>query len=101
MPYSTDGAGKEHITNVSGNEIPELVTSVADWIETAPKELLNRFAITPQIYNDYKVLPRLLFGQYLAAQFKLLEQKADEAGIQYTIHYNSPVTDIIDLPEQN
>jgi uncharacterized NAD(P)/FAD-binding protein YdhS len=101
MPYSTDGAGKEHITNVSGNEIPELVISVADWIETAPKELLNRFAITPQIYNDYKVLPRLLFGQYLAAQFKLLEQKADEAGIQYTIHYNSPVTDIIDLPEQN
>jgi uncharacterized NAD(P)/FAD-binding protein YdhS len=101
MPYSTEGAGTEHITNVSGNEIPELVTSVAEWIETAPKELLNRFAITPKIYNDYKVLPRLLFGQYLAAQFLLLQQKADEAGITYTIHYNSPVTDIIDLPEQN
>jgi uncharacterized NAD(P)/FAD-binding protein YdhS len=101
MPYSTDGAGKEHITNVSGNEIPELVTSVADWIKTAPKELLDRFSITPQIYNDYKVLPRLLFGQYLAAQFDLLKQKADKAGIEYTIHYSSPVTDIIDLPEQN
>lgn len=100
MPYSTEGAGKEHITNVSGNEIPELVTSVADWIETAPKALLDQFAITPKIYNDYKVLPRLLFGQYLAAQFTLLQQKADEAGITYTIHYNSPVTDIIDLPEQ-
>lgn len=100
MPYSTEGAGKEHITNVSGNEIPELVTSVADWIETAPKELLNRFAITPKIYNDYKVLPRLLFGQYLAAQFTLLQQKADEAGIEYNIHYNSAVTDITDLPQQ-
>nr|WP_082855826.1 FAD/NAD(P)-binding protein [Mucilaginibacter sp. L294] len=101
MPYSTEGAGNEHITNVSGNEIPELVTPIADWIETAPKALLDRFAITPKIYNDYKVLPRLLFGQYLAAQFDLLEQKANEAGIVYTIHYNSPVTDIIDLPEQN
>ncbi|MES2060722.1 MAG: FAD/NAD(P)-binding protein [Bacteroidota bacterium] len=101
MPYSTEGAGKEHITNVSGNEIPKLVTSVADWIETAPKALLDKFAITPEIYNDYKVLPRLLFGQYLATQFDLLKQKADEAGIAYTIHYNSPVTDIIDLPEQN
>jgi len=101
MPYSTEGASKEHITNVSGNEIPKLVTSVADWIATAPKTLLDKFAITPEIYNDYKVLPRLLFGQYLAAQFDLLKQKADEAGIAYTIHYNSPVTDIIDLPEQN
>jgi uncharacterized NAD(P)/FAD-binding protein YdhS len=100
MPYSTDGAGKEHITNVSGNEIPELVTSIADWIETAPKELLGKFAITPEIYNDYKVLPRLLFGQYLAAQFELLEQQADEAGIEYTIHYNSPATNVTDLPEQ-
>jgi uncharacterized NAD(P)/FAD-binding protein YdhS len=101
MPYSIEGASKEHITNVSGNEIPELVTPVANWIETAPKTLLDKFAITPEIYNDYKVLPRLLFGQYLSSQFDLLKQKADEAGITYTIHYNSPVTDIIDLPEQN
>jgi uncharacterized NAD(P)/FAD-binding protein YdhS len=101
MPYSTEGAGTEHITNVSGNEIPELVTSIADWIKTAPKALLDKFSITPEIYNDYKVLPRLLFGQYLAAQFALLQQKADEADIEYTIHYSSPVTDIIDLPEQN
>jgi uncharacterized NAD(P)/FAD-binding protein YdhS len=43
MPYSTDGANDEHITNVSGNEIPELVTSIADWIETAPKELLDHY----------------------------------------------------------
>jgi uncharacterized NAD(P)/FAD-binding protein YdhS len=100
MPYSTDGASKEHITNVSGNEIPELVTSIADWIKIAPQELLDGFAITPQIYNDYKVLPRLLFGKYLSAQFDLLKQIADEKGIAYTIHYNSPITDIIDLPQQ-
>jgi hypothetical protein len=45
MPYSTDGASKEHITNVSGNEIPELVTSIADWIKIAPHELLDGFAL--------------------------------------------------------
>src|ERR1700750_2463504 len=72
MPYSAEGANDEHITNVSGNEIPELVTSIAEWIETAPKVLLNRFNITPKSYNDFKVLPRLVFGQYLAAQFELL-----------------------------
>lgn len=101
MPYSQEGAGEEHITNVSGNEIPELVTSIADWIETAPKSTLERFNITPQIYNDYKVLPRLLFGEYLSAQFELLKKKADEVGLAYEIHYNSTVTDITDYQQQN
>ena len=32
MPYSIVGAGNEHITNVSDNEIPELGTSVKEWL---------------------------------------------------------------------
>ncbi|MES2809560.1 MAG: FAD/NAD(P)-binding protein [Bacteroidota bacterium] len=101
LPYSADGARDEHITNVSGNEIPELVTSVAEWIAVAPKALLDHFNITPQKYNDYKVLPRLLFGHYLSAQFTLLKEKAEEQGILNQIHFESMVTDIIDYPQQN
>ncbi|MCC8424771.1 FAD/NAD(P)-binding protein [Mucilaginibacter sp. UR6-11] len=100
MPYSTDGARDEHITNVSGNEIPELVTSVTEWIETAPAALLNHYQITPQKYNDFKVLPRLLFGQYLVAQFELLLAKATAAGILDKVYFDSRVTDITDHPEQ-
>lgn len=100
MPYSTEGANDEHITNVSGNEIPELVTSITDWIETAPRQLLDHYQITPQSYNDYKVLPRLLFGQYLSAQFELLLQQADEAGIDVSVHFESSITDITDQPEK-
>src|SRR5690606_19364994 len=73
MPYSSDGANPEHITNVSGNEIPEIVTSIAEWIETAPKKLKDFYHIRPENYNEYKVLPRLFFGQYLSAQFDLLQ----------------------------
>jgi uncharacterized NAD(P)/FAD-binding protein YdhS len=100
MPYSTEGANDEHITNVSGNEIPELVTSIADWIETAPKHLLDHYHITPKSYNDYKVLPRLLFGQYLSAQFELLQQQARDARMEVNIHFESSVTDITDEPEK-
>lgn len=99
MPYSTEGANDEHITNVSGNEIPKLVTSIAEWIATVQHTKLDRFNITPEKYNDYKVLPRLLFGQYLSAQFDLLKEQADEAGIAYHIHYESQVTDLIDFPD--
>jgi hypothetical protein len=101
MPYSADGANDEHITNVSGNEIPDLVTTIADWIKTVPKETLSHFHIDPDNFNDYKVLPRLLFGQYLSAQFALLKQKAAKQGIQTNIYFNSPVTDIIDHPQRS
>ena len=100
MPYSQEGANDEHITNVSGNEIPLLVTTLADWIKTVAKDTLDKFHIDPKRFNEYKVLPRLLFGQYLAAQFDLLQQQAKKTGIAYEVHYNSEVTDIIDRPDQ-
>ncbi len=100
MPYSEEGANDEHITNVSGNEIPQLVTPLADWIGTVSKDTLKKFHIDPDRFNDYKVLPRLLFGQYLADQFELLQRQATERGISFEVHYDSRVTDIIDYPHQ-
>ena len=100
MPYSKDGANDEHITNVSGNEIPELVTSVSEWIQTVPRNLSDRFHIDLKRFNDYKVLPRLLFGFYLEAQFELLIQQAEKAGITVELHLNTVVADIIDHPRK-
>ncbi|MBD1393232.1 FAD/NAD(P)-binding protein [Mucilaginibacter glaciei] len=100
MPYSKYGANDEHITNVSGNEIPELVTSVADWINTVPKDTLDKFHLDPSKFNDYKVLPRLLFGQYLSDQFAMLQQQAKNEGIDFEVHYNSTVTNITDFAEK-
>lgn len=99
MPYSTEGANQEHVTNVSDNEIPVIVTSIEEWVKTAPREILQRFDINPENFNEYKVLPRLFFGHYLSAQFDLLFQQAKAAGIETHIHYQSAVTDITDDPE--
>ncbi len=100
MPYSTEGANNEHVTNVSGNEIPELVTSIKEWITSAPSHLLQRFDIAQDTFSEYKVLPRLLFGEYLSAQFELLQQSAVEKGIVTEVLLNTMVTDVIDLPEE-
>jgi len=99
MPYSSEGANIEHITNVSGNEIPEIVTSVEEWIATADPLLLSPYNITPEKFNDYKVLPRLLFGAYLSNQFELLQQIAANAHIPVKIHLGVNVTDVKDVPE--
>jgi len=99
MPYSTEGAGDEHITNVSDNEIPEIVTSIEEWVQTLPEHTLSRFCINPHRFNEYQVLPRLLFGQYLAAQFDLLIKKAQKLGINTDIKLGTTVVDIIDDPK--
>ncbi len=98
MPYSALGANNEHITNVSDNEIPAIVTHIKDWVYEAPRDLLKTFEIDPDKFNEYKVLPRLFFGRYLADQFDLLQLKAKEAGITTCIHLNCKVTDIEDEP---
>lgn len=99
MPYSRDGANEEHVTNVSGNEIPQLVQTVEDWLEKSNSPLIHQFGITVENYNEFKVLPRLLFGEYLCAQFELLKKAAKEKGIKYIIHLNTPVNDLIDQGE--
>ncbi|MEB0263228.1 FAD/NAD(P)-binding protein [Mucilaginibacter sp. 10I4] len=100
MPYSAIGANDEHVTNVSGNEIPEMVTSINDWIKTVSKDTLDKFHIDPKKFNEYKVLPRLLFGQYLTAQFNLLQKQAKEQGLKFEVHYDSEVTNVTDNPDK-
>ena len=95
MPYSSEGSNEEHVTNVTDNEIPQIVNSIEEWIQTAPAELLERFNINPANFNEYKVLPRILFGYYLSSQFELLQEIAALKGISTTIYYDTNVTDII------
>jgi uncharacterized NAD(P)/FAD-binding protein YdhS len=96
MPYSHYGANKEHITNVSGNEIPDLPIPVTDWMKTLPDSTLKQFGLDLNWFTEYMILPRLLFGDYLSHQFELLQEQAKKTGIQTTILTDSPVTDISD-----
>jgi hypothetical protein len=73
-----------------------LVTSISEWIQTISKDTVDHFNIDPAKFNDFKVLPRLLFGQYLRDQFGLLLKRAKDIGLDIKVHYNSEVTDIID-----
>ncbi|WP_256006356.1 FAD/NAD(P)-binding protein [Pedobacter deserti] len=96
MPYSSEGANDEHITNVSGNEIPELVIPIEDWIQKVHADTLSRFNIDLDTFHEYKVLPRLLFGDYLCEQFNLLRKQSKEKGIQTSVFFNAEVTDLSD-----
>lgn len=96
MPYSIHGANEEHITNVSGNEVPKLVTDISEWIRTVDESILHAYGMSAENFHNYKVLPRLLFGQYLTAQFKMLQDSAAKLRIETNVYYNAEVTDIRD-----
>ncbi|MEQ7801858.1 FAD/NAD(P)-binding protein [Pedobacter sp. ASV1-7] len=99
MPYSPEGANEEHITNVSDNEIPTIYNSIAEWVVSAPADLLSRFDIIAEKFNEYKVLPRLFFGAYLSSQFDLLRERAKGDGITTNVHLEANVTAMFDDEE--
>lgn len=101
MPYSLSGANFEHITNISSSELPDLEINLSDWIAKLPATVLETFDIDAPRFNVNKVLPRLLFGKYLADQFELLLQQASSLGIETTVVLNTTVNDVADLPDRN
>ncbi|UQA73942.1 FAD/NAD(P)-binding protein [Sphingobacterium siyangense] len=100
MPYSYEGATSEHLTNVSDHEIPALVSTIEDYVQSLSETALRSYGIDVDDFNRYKVVPRLLLGRYLSEQFMLLKRMADGKGIETQIHLGSQVSDIIDLDSQ-
>ncbi|RZM24009.1 MAG: hypothetical protein EOO88_24285, partial [Pedobacter sp.] len=94
MPYSKEGANEEHITNVSDNEIPVIFNTIEEWVKQAPTAVLKKFNINSENFNEYKVLPRLFFGEYLSAQFGLLQEAAERKGIVTVVHLHTQVKDL-------
>jgi len=100
MPYSYEGATSEHLTNVSDHEIPALVSTIEEYVQSLSETTLRSYGIDVDDFNRYKVVPRLLLGRYLSEQFMLLKRMADEKGIETQIHLGCQVSDIIDLESQ-
>ncbi len=94
MPYSKLGAAPEHVTNVSGNEIPELPENLLEWFEKLPEGEFQFYELSKSQLHEYKVVPRLLFGKYLSAQFDTLCTQLIENGISLNLH---PGTEIVDV----
>lgn len=94
MPYSDEGARLEHVTNISGNEVPDLVKNIQKWVSTADAPFLKKYNIGSGNFNEYKVLPRLFFGEYLTAQFNLLCKQAKTKNIIVHLQPHTEITDV-------
>lgn len=98
MPYGASGAGKEHVANISANEIPKLVTDIEDFIIKNDLGNFGDYTTTGKINRD-QVVPRLILGKYLENQFKFLVKSAKNLGVEVEILLNTKVTDIQPVDE--
>jgi uncharacterized NAD(P)/FAD-binding protein YdhS len=94
MPYSESGSNSEHITNVSANEIPDLPISFSEWFRKQTPYAFDGIENPSRTYNPYKVIPRLLFGEYLESQFSYLLKLGEAQGIKNLVRFNTTVTDV-------
>lgn len=94
MPYGNLGSLKEHVANVSANELPELVDTFQQYLKKNPSKDFNDF-IDAEKFNPYQVIPRLLLGDYLEDQFMQYIKLAKKEGIKVFAKNKTAVTDII------
>jgi hypothetical protein len=94
MPYSTQGASAEHITNISSDELAPFDETLAQWLRKQSHAYLASHGIDKANLHVKHVIPRLLFGDYLTAQFEALIHKAASNGLNINVHVNSEVLDI-------
>lgn len=94
MPYSEEGASAEHITNISSDELAPFNETLAQWLGKQSHAYLASHGIDKTNLHVKHVIPRLLFGDYLNAQFEALMNKAASHGLNINAHVNSEVLDI-------
>mgnify|MGYP001160089020 CR=1 FL=1 len=94
MPYSKDGASWEHITNISSDELAPFDETLLEWLRQQSPEYLAKYHICKANLHEKHVVPRLLFGEYLQAQFSALVGKCRAAGIMVNAHLQCNVLDI-------
>lgn len=93
MPYGELGSLKEHVANVSANELPEFEVSFEDFLTQNPTKDFPDFSVDGEC-NPYQVIPRLLLGNYLEFLFKFYSKKAKNKGTKVISKNNCPVRDI-------
>ncbi|MBT0587571.1 FAD/NAD(P)-binding protein [Alteromonas oceanisediminis] len=94
MPYGPSGAGHEHWSNVSSDEVPPLPESLKDWIASLPDSDMHAFGMDKSAFHEKQVVPRLLLGQYLHAQFTKVIHVERNRGIPIRVRLNNRVCDI-------
>ena len=99
-PYSPNWSDPIMLANIASIEIPLLPQRLIDWLEAQTDERLTVFGIARQDIDERAFYPRLVVGEYLAAQFSALVNLARLEGVGLELRTQAEVADVLIVGEQ-
>lgn len=101
MPYNPLTTDRCNMSNISSEELPELVETFENWLRAQPPETLVSLGIEREEIDESAIYSRLALGGYLHSQYLALIGSLGEAGIAIHQRAGCEVTDVIDSPKEN
>ncbi len=93
-PYSAHWSDAVMLANIASIEIPPLPQRLVDWLRQQSDAALRALEISRDEIGDRTFYPRLVLGEYLAAQLAELIQRGRSAGVEIDVQTQSAVTDV-------
>jgi len=98
MPYSPRTTDRFNMSNISSEELPELVVPFADWLRALDAATLESIGMAGVEISDSEVYNRLALGRYLNAQYQEIIARLAASGIRISEYPGCEITDIRDHP---
>ncbi len=95
MPYNPNTTDLYNLSNISSEELPELVLPFAAWLEQQDKNTLKALGLAGEKISKSEVYNRLVLGQYLQAQYKAIIGQISDQGIIVNQFSKAEVVDIV------
>ncbi|WP_420561984.1 FAD/NAD(P)-binding protein [Thalassobaculum sp.] len=95
MPYSRRFNTPSVLANIVSIEIPPMTRTLVDWLDSLSDSRLDRYGIARSAIAERGFYPRVVLGDYFAAEFAALCRKAAQRGHRVTVLTHHRVADIV------
>jgi uncharacterized NAD(P)/FAD-binding protein YdhS len=93
-PYHPDVNDPAMLSNIPSIELPAFAETLVDWLRRQSDERLLQLGIQRPAIDAREFYPRVVLGDYMQEQFRLLRLAAAENGHEVTVHGRHKVVDI-------
>ncbi len=98
MPYNPRTTDRHNLSNISSDELPDLIVSFADWLRELDAEEQAELDLTGVEISESEVYSRLALGRYLQSQYQIIADRIRAGGIELIEH---PGCEVIDIQENS
>lgn len=94
-PYDRAHTSPALLSNIASVELPPVCETLLDWLRSVSSPVRQAWAIEDADLDERHFFPRVILGEYYAAQFESLIRKGRSSGHMLTVWTQTSVTDIV------